>query len=687
MGLKGRLSAVTAGLVLAALVLAAVASVYFTRTALTENARALSQQAAETGAAEVKQGLEQAFTTARDYAILLETARAQDLADRSLLLDLQSKLLQGNRRLLGVWSGFEPDALDGQDAAFAGTEGHDSTGRFVPYTYRDGDRIAMEPLLDYDVPGAGDYYLDAFNSGRETILEPYPYEVGGKETLLTSLVVPVRHDGAVIGVAGVDIGLGAMQRYLAAIRPMEDGWISVLTGGGMVVADRHTEALGQPGGEAGFSPEALAAVAAGDPYVDERATAADGTPVLRVVVPFTIGQTESTWAVATSIPLATALATAQEITWTLVILTVVVALVALVLAWLSARQVSSPIVGMTGAMERLAEGDLETAIPARERKDEIGRMAHAVQVFKENAQRVKEMEAEQAAQAARTAEEKKQAMHTLADTFESSVGGVVEAVAAAATELQSTAESMASIAEETNSQATTVAAASEQASTNVQTVASAAEELSSSISEIGRQVQQASDVARKASDEAERTNAVVSGLADAAQKIGDVVNLISDIADQTNLLALNATIEAARAGDAGKGFAVVANEVKSLANQTAKATEDIGQQIGSVQSETRTAVTAIESISGIIQQINEVASAIAAAMEEQNAATEEIARNVQQASQGTTEVSQTIVGVTEAARESGSAAESVVVATNSLNEQSAMLKQMVERFLVDVRQS
>jgi len=198
-------------------------------------------------------------------------------------------------------------------------------------------------------------------------------------------------------------------------------------------------------------------------------------------------------------------------------------------------------------------------------------------------------------------------------------------------------------------------------------------------------VQQSTDIAGQAATEAERTNTVVSGLAEAAQKIGEVVNLITDIADQTNLLALNATIEAARAGDAGKGFAVVANEVKSLANQTARATEDIGREIGSVQTETRTAVSAIESISGIIGRINEVTSTIASAVQEQDAATQEIARNVQQASQGTAEVSSTIVGVTEAAREAGSAAENVLQATSSLNEQSTQLKSMVERFLADVR--
>lgn len=358
---------------------------------------------------------------------------------------------------------------------------------------------------------------------------------------------------------------------------------------------------------------------------------------------------------------------------------------ALIIAMVLGSMISKPVVAMTQAMGRLADDDLEVDIPAQGRRDEIGKMASAVQVFKDNAIRNKKLEAEAEAQKRRAEEEKKAMMNKMADDFEASVGGIVSAVSAAATEMQSSASSMASISEETSSQATTVAAASEEASSNVQTVASAAEELSSSVSEISRQVAQSTQVASTAVAEVEGANQKVQGLADAAKKIGEVVALITDIADQTNLLALNATIEAARAGEAGKGFAVVASEVKNLANQTAKATEEISNQIGGIQGATEDAVTAIGSIGGIINQMNEIASTIAAAVEEQGAATSEIARNVEQAASGTQEVSSNIQGVNQAAVEAGASSTQVLSAADELAKNSETLNTEVTKFMEGVR--
>jgi methyl-accepting chemotaxis protein len=348
------------------------------------------------------------------------------------------------------------------------------------------------------------------------------------------------------------------------------------------------------------------------------------------------------------------------------------------------RGITRPIAGMTAAMTQLAGGDKGIVIPGVDRADEIGEMAAAVQVFKDNMIKADQLAAEQRAEQARK-EERQVKVDGYVRGFDQTVSGALETLASAATELQTTAQSMSATAEETSRQSTAVAAASEQASTNVQTVASAAEELSSSIAEIGRQVTQSVKIANKAVDETSRTDQLVQGLAETAQKIGDVVKLINDIAGQTNLLALNATIEAARAGEAGKGFAMVASEVKSLANQTAKATEDIAAQVNAIQSATGGAVEAIKSITTTISEINEIATTIASAVEEQGAATQEIARNVQQASRGTGEVSSNIVGVTKAAGETGAASSQVLGASSELAKQGELLRAEVSRFLADIR--
>ncbi|MDD3651290.1 methyl-accepting chemotaxis protein [Immundisolibacter sp.] len=354
------------------------------------------------------------------------------------------------------------------------------------------------------------------------------------------------------------------------------------------------------------------------------------------------------------------------------------------LAWFIGRGLSRPIVALTGVMGRLADGDHGVDIPGTGRGDELGRMAQAVLVFQQNMIRARDLAAKEAAEQAQR-EARTRAIEQLAAEFDREASQVMNTVASAATEMQATASSMTAAAEQTSVRSTAVAAACEQASANVQTVASAAEELSASIGEISRQVSHSAEIASTAVAEVERTNVQVQGLTEAAQRIGDVVQLITDIAGQTNLLALNATIEAARAGDAGKGFAVVASEVKSLANATARATEQITGQIAAVQQATREAVTAIQSIGSTIGQISEISTLIAAAVEQQGAATQEIAHNVVQASAGTSEVSSNIAGVSQAAASTGAAAEQVLGVASELSEQAELLRGKVEAFLAAVK--
>ena len=374
----------------------------------------------------------------------------------------------------------------------------------------------------------------------------------------------------------------------------------------------------------------------------------------------------------------------EELTDTLTICLIVAGIMGAISIILS-RGLTGPINRLCAAMRRLAEGDHSVDIPSRDWKNEVGQMAATVQVFKENAIAKDRLEEEQKEAEKRAEQEKKRMLATLADDFESSIGGIVRAVSSAATEMQATSQSMSAVSEEANQQSAAVAAAAQQATANVQTVASAAEELGSSISEISRQVQQQRDVAGVASTAASDTNQEITTLAGRADKIGEVIGLITSIAEQTNLLALNATIEAARAGEAGKGFAVVASEVKNLANQTARATEEISSQIGAMQDQTGRTVNAIGTITGQIEQLNEISTTVAAAVEQQNAATQEIARNATEAAAGTELVTGSIDGVSQAASDTGLASADVLTAAEDLSRQAAQLSEQVQSFMVSIR--
>jgi methyl-accepting chemotaxis protein len=359
-------------------------------------------------------------------------------------------------------------------------------------------------------------------------------------------------------------------------------------------------------------------------------------------------------------------------------------ILAVVVTLLVSRMIARPIVGMTEVMTSLSAGNKNVDVPETSRRDEIGRMAAAVMVFKENMARADALSAEQARER-RIKEDRAQRLETSARNFDQNVSDVVRAVSEATEKLQSSAHSMSAMANEATQRATVVARASEEASENVQTVAAAAEELSASINEIGQHVRNSSTIAQQAVSDAENTNIAMENLAETALRIGDIVKLINHIAGQTNLLALNATIEAARAGDAGRGFAVVASEVKSLATQTSKATDDIAAQVAAIQAATENSVAAIKGIGATIRQVSEISVSISSAVEQQGAATKGIACNVQQAATGTYDVSANIAGVSAAACNTGDAAEAVLNSSRGMAQQAEMLRGEVDRFLAEIR--
>jgi methyl-accepting chemotaxis protein len=664
---------------------------------------------AQVEAQKVKSELDVGFDAARNLAHVFSVL-VGDGADgtpvaarRSQLNAVLENVLKNNPSFNGTYSAWEPDALDGNDVAFKGSKamGSDDTGRYLPYWTRGADgKIAIQPLVEYDSSEKhsnglvkGDWYISPSTTGKENILGPLPYIVQGKPVFLATMSVPVMVNGKFAGVAGADYNLDFVQKLSERVdASLFDGRgnVAILGNEGLIVANsenpgsigKNTASVDQ-GWRTGFD-----AVQSGKSVVRDDPE----SPNINVYAPVQLGFSNRTWAILISVPREVVQATVNElgasmhvrtsdsIFWSIVV-GLAIAVCAIVLIVLAARGIAKPIRSCADFANGIARNDFNQTLNI-EQQDEVGGLAQALRKMLDD---LKHNIAQRAEDQAKGEEERRQALHSMANEFETSVGGLVSGVTMAATELQATAKSMSQTADTTSEQSVVVAAASEQTAKNVQTVAAATEELSASFQEIGAQVEKSTQIIGSAVHQAIDTNAKVRGLSEAAQKIGEVVLLINDIAGKTNLLALNATIEAARAGDAGKGFAVVASEVKTLANQTAKATEEIASQVRAIQDATRSSATAIKEISDTISIVNEISTSIASAVQEQTVATHEISRNVAQAAQGTADVSSNIDDVTRAAGETGGAAGEVLAAAGELEKNGTLLKKQVEVFLKSVR--
>lgn len=595
-------------------------------------------------------------------------------ASRTNIAQMTEAALRGTTDILGIAVFLQPDVA-GKDADYVGKKYASDTGQFVPYFYMENGSVQS---LTADI-GRADVQRRmrrTMQQKSQFVTEPYTFDVEGKKILSASVLDPILNaKGEAVGVVVIDVDFDKLQEKMGAANFYDTGRLAVVSEDGLWVSHSDRSVLGEK-----VRP-VIESIMSG---VRDKANVQEVGDRLFIFEKFQLGTTDQYWFAGMSVTTEELTAGARNTRDMALIAAVVSGLIGCIILWFIGNSIARPIVNLTHRMQSLADGNVSDEVQYTGRSDEIGQMANALKVFVTAVSERQSLQSEAEKEHLREAERQKQSAK-LIEAFSGTAETALTVIHSRFDELEQTSKELASIAEDTNVQTTATSAASEEATANVQTVASASEELSTSIEEIAQQIARTNKVITQTNDAVQATNTKVLDLDGTAQRIGEVVNLIQDIAEQTNLLALNATIEAARAGEMGKGFAVVATEVKELASQTSKATEEISQQIAEIQGSSKDAVEAIQEITSSIRQVNEFASNIAASVEQQGAATAEITENVHQAATGTQNVSENMVLVAQAAEKTNQSSDLVSKTASSVRQEVVDLREQIDDFLYKVQ--